>query len=90
MYVLIKVMMDTPVLYNCFKCNARGIMNREFLEYFGIDDIDVPKVKNKRRIQPSGVSDQMTEDLFDDNDGEMIQMCTDYIQKRVGVIPSMI
>ena len=53
MYVKIKQDEDMPVLYNCFKCNARGIVNEQFISYFGIDDIEIPKIKGRRRIQPN-------------------------------------
>ena len=38
MYVLIKLNDDTPVLYNCFKCNSHGVMNKKFLSYFNLNE----------------------------------------------------
>ena len=89
MYVLIKQDDDnTPVLYNCFKCNAHGIMNADFLNYFGIDNIEIPRIKGKRRIQPNGVNNAVPDLLDFEKDTEMIGMSRDYIHFRVGVFPS--
>jgi hypothetical protein len=88
MYVLIRQDDDSPVLYNCFKCNAHGIINQEFLDYFGIENIDVPKIKGKRRIQPNDVS-VLVNLINEETDCDMIHMCSKYIEHRVGVYPSI-
>lgn len=89
MYVLIKQDDDTPVLYNCFKCNAHGIVNREFIDYFGIDDIEIPKLKGNRKINPNN-SVSVVLNLIDfDKDFDMINSGTSYIESRVGVRPSV-
>lgn len=89
MYVLIKQMDDTPVLYNCFKCNAKGVVNEQFISYFGIDDIPIPKIKGRRKIQPSGVSVALVDLLNLETDAGMIGTASEYLMKRVGVRPSV-
>lgn len=88
-YVKIVLEDDTePVVYYCFKCNAHGLVNREFLEFYGIENITIPKSRRKRKIDV-GVSDAsklMT--LIGDNDAS-VEYAKRYIQQRVGVIPSM-
>ena len=87
MYVLIKQNDDTPVLYNCFKCNAHGIVNQTFMDYFGIDDIEIPKVKGRKRIRP-GVDNTVIDVLNVETDTETIRVASDYIEYRLGVRPS--
>lgn len=89
MYVSIKQGNDSPVMYHCFKCNAGGILNDKFLEYFGIDDIPIPKFRKQKRIQPSGSYTEI-EDLLDaEKHGSMIEMASQYIASRVGVTPTL-
>ena len=89
MYVKILFDDDTPVMYNCFKCNAHGFMNEKFLSYFGFEDIQIPRSKGYKRIQPNHVSTS-TEALFDDvTDAYTIQEAMAYICSRVGVHPTM-
>lgn len=87
MYVLIRTGDDTPVMYNCFKCNAHGFMNTEFLNYYGIDNLEIPKVKGTRRIA-NGRNEIGMADLIGEHDGEMIAIAKDYIRYRVGVEPT--
>lgn len=88
MYVLIRLGDDTPVMYNCFKCTQHGFMNEEFLNYFGIDNLEVPHVKNKRRIHMHQNENNVL-DLFQvATDRNMIELGRNYIHERVGVIPS--
>ena len=52
LYVLIRQNDDIPVLCNCFKCNHKGLIDEKFLDYFGIDDMDIP-------LRRSRLSDEM-------------------------------
>ena len=89
MYVKILFNDDTPVMYNCFKCNAHGFMNEKFLSYFGFDDIRIPRSKGYKRIQPNHVSTS-TEDLFDEIvDAVTVKDAREYIASRVGVYPTI-
>lgn len=95
MYVLIDLNSDTPVLYHCFKCPARGIMNKKFLELLGVEDLVVPRSKSRRRVygndDDSSIKVKLNnEELFEykDEDAEYIQMCKEYIKYRVGVVPT--
>lgn len=88
MYVKIDQDSDEPVVYKCFKCAAAGILNQEWLDYFDITGIQLPKIKGLRRIQSSGVSTIIPELIDFDKDAEAIQIASAYIQKRVGVMPS--
>lgn len=51
MYVLIKMDNVTPVKINCKKCNRGGWINYKFLEYYGINDIEIPKFMDDSRIR---------------------------------------
>lgn len=88
MYVKIDQDSDMPVVYYCQKCNAHGLMKQDWLDYFGIDDIKIPKIKGNRKIQSQGVGEQIVELIDFEKDSQMIQTCKDYIQQRVGIIPS--
>lgn len=88
MYVKIDTESDTPVLYKCFKCNASGFMKQDWLDFFGIQDIKVPKSKGLRKIQSNGVSSETIELIDFDKDVGIIESFSNYIHKRVGVIPS--
>ena len=87
LYVLIRQNDDIPVLCNCFKCNHKGLIDEKFLDYFGIDDMDIPKVKGRKRIRP-GVANTMIDVLNTDTDSETIQIASDYIEYRLGVRPT--
>lgn len=88
MYVLIRLDDDTPVVYNCFKCPAHGLMSEEFLNYFGIDNLQIPKIQGKRRINQHN-SNESVELISEERDGSMLDIARDYIQYRVGVTPSI-
>ena len=88
MYVLIKQEDDTPVLYHCFKCNASGILNQEFLEYFDINDIEIPRFKGRRRIQPNGNHNTVIDLIDYEKDTGMVEMSSMYIQERIGIRPN--
>lgn len=88
MYVLIKMTDSTPVLYNCFKCNSHGKMNRKFLEFFGIDTITIPRTSHRKRIESSTkVSGTLKHVLVDEKD-VTVGVC-EYIQSRVGHYPNL-
>lgn len=88
-YIKIDVTNDEPVLYHCFKCNASGIVGDKFLEFMGIDDINVPKFKYGRKLTVSEtVSDKIVNgDSVCDKD-DISGVCN-YIQSRVGVYPTL-
>lgn len=89
LYVLIKMTDDTPVLYNCKKCNASGILNHKFLEYFSLDEtIQLPKnIRHKRLDVCDNVQQNVRHTWVNDNDD--VSMVCQYIDKRVGVYPSI-
>lgn len=86
LYVLIKLTDDTPVLYNCFKCNSHGILNNKFLEYFDISDIKIPRGSYRKKIQESKASvDAVTTVSENDN----IENVCNYIKSKVGHYPTL-
>ena len=94
MYVLIKPGEDTPILYNCFKCNAHGFMNEKFLNYFGIDNLRIPVFTKKgyHKLLSKSVShySDIDETLLDETKhSELIAIASEYIQSRVGVRPTL-
>jgi len=89
MYVLIKLADDTPVLYHCFKCNSHGVMNQSFLNYFGIDNLKIPKW-NCRKVHCNSRDEISSFEILDEiNHANMINIGMDYIQKRVGIRPDI-
>lgn len=91
MYVKIILDDDMPVVYNCFKCQAHGLMNEAFLSYFGIDGLQIPRSKGYKRINP-GQHQQgnVPIELFNEvYDRDTISVVTEYIHHRVGVYPSI-
>lgn len=85
MYVKINLDDDTsPVLFNCFKCNHHGVLNNEFLSFFGIDNIKIPKMRYTRKIDV-GIKnvEDFNIDMLDDDCG--YDDIKSYISMRVGV-----
>ena len=86
MYVLIKVSDDTPVMYHCFKCNESGVMNKQWLDYFGLD-IHIPKQSYKKKLDVSTVSTVVNQLSCCEQDE--IRMVSKYIHDRVGEYPTL-
>lgn len=88
MYVLINMTDDTPVFYHCFLCNASGVMNKEFLEYFDLEDIiKIPKQTYRKKLDVSTVSTIINQISVNENDD--VQMVSDYIASRIGKCPTL-
>lgn len=88
-YVLIKLDDDNPVLYNCFKCNAKGIVGKSFLSFFGVDDIKIPNHKFSKKLEISdGPSDKLVTTSTVTEHDNIDEVC-DYIHKRVGHYPTL-
>lgn len=83
-YVKISQMDDTPVVYNCFKCNRFGMLREDFLEYYGIQ-LKIPFVKSKHSVSQSRILNVETVDARDRGFGNAV----DYIASRVGVRPTI-
>lgn len=89
LYVLIKTIDDTPVLYNCKKCNASGIVNKTFLEYFNLDEsIRLPKNIRHKRLEVSDNVQTNIKGVFVNEQDDVYVACQ-YIEKRVGVYPTI-
>lgn len=88
-YVLFDMVGDTPVLYNCFKCASKGIVDYKFLEFFGLENsIKIPKCKTIRKIQTNqSVSSSINTEVTDLNYSNNINIAKKYIHDRVGVFP---
>lgn len=87
-YVLIKMTDDTPVLFNCFKCNAHGIVNDKFLEYFGINDIKSPKNSFSRKLDINNTASTKIPDAIVSEKDNIEGICQ-YIHGRVGQYPTL-
>lgn len=88
MYVMIKTTDDTPVLYNCFKCNSSGIVNKKFLEYYDIEDIKIPRgTISRRKIDSPEVSETNQSIWVNENDN--ISSVCEYINRKVGHYPTL-
>ena len=86
MYVLIKLSDDTPVMYHCFKCNESGVMNKQWLDYFGLD-IKIPRQTYKKKLDVSTVSAIVNQ--ISCNDTDDVRMVSQYIFDRVGHAPTL-
>lgn len=89
-YVLFDLTNDTPLLYNCFRCNSTGIVNRKFLEYFNLEEMDIPHVKTLRKIDIANkISSTNKVVMFNIDDKKSIKLFQDYIKYRVNIEPTV-
>jgi hypothetical protein len=88
MYVFIKLTDDSPVLYNCFKCNASGIMNKTLLEYLGIEDINIPKQSFGKHIDMNSTASAKMS-MVTVNEKCNIDCVCEYINNKVGHYPTL-
>lgn len=89
-YVKIDLKSDCPVLFNCFKCNTHGIVDKSFLEYIGIDNVKIPKFTGGKRINVSEtVSTKIDMNAVTVNEKDDINGISQYIHDRVGHYPSL-
>ena len=87
-YVKIDLGNDSPVVFNCFKCPAGGILTQDFLNRMNIDNIRVPKYNGSKQIKvDSTVSTKIPDINVNVNDN--IEGVCKYIQSRVGVYPTL-
>jgi hypothetical protein len=86
MYVRIDVTTDDPVVYYCQKCKSHGSMNRQFLEYFNLDDIRIPRTTFRKKIDTGKATTSMNITV---NENDDIRNVCEYIQSRVGHYPSI-
>ena len=87
LYVKIDVRDDSPILYNCFKCNARGVMNSKLLELLGVRDIRLPRMKLQRKVEQSKLSESNSMITVGETD-DVGGICQ-YINDRVGHYPTL-
>ena len=87
-YVKIDLSNDGPVVYHCFKCNNYGIVNDKFLEYIGLDNLNVPRFSKSKRLD---VGETVSEKIMDCvvTDKDDIKDVCQYINDRVGVYPTL-
>ena len=86
MYVLIKVSDDTPVMYHCFKCNESGVINKQWMDYFELD-IKIPKQSYRKKLDIGKVTTVLNQPSCCEQDD--LRMIQDYIEYRVGRIPTL-
>lgn len=87
-YVLIKLNDDTPVLYNCFKCNSSGVVNTKFLEYFGIDDINIPKYAASKKLDVNSTATVKSMGVIVDEHDD-IKSVQEYLKWKIGETPTL-
>ena len=88
LYLKIDINTDEPILYKCFKCNSGGIVNESFLKQLGYDDIKMPECNYSKKLNMGEkVSNKIPEILVNVDDD--IHIVSDYINERVGHIPSL-
>ncbi len=85
-YVVFDLVGDKPLLFNCFRCNTSGIVNQKFLEYFGLENMKIPKTKTLRKIDiANAISSTNKVVMFNINNIKKIKLFRDYIKYRVNV-----
>ena len=90
LYVKIKTDDDSPVVYNCKKCNASGYINQRFLEYYGLEDLKIPRFNggfHGGKIDNGKISVKEKKYVIDENVN-----CDDvleYIGGRLGIVMNM-
>lgn len=84
-YVKINVTTDEPVLWHCFKCNEGGIVGKEFLKAYGLDNVTLPKnVKYQKAIEiHETVSTKLN--AVSCNELDNVDDVINYIYGRIGV-----
>lgn len=73
---------NEPILYICFKCNARGIVNKQFLDKIGVDPILAALVGNQRRNRLGSYKKANVDIITGEVDLETPQ--ARYLRKRLG------
>lgn len=89
LYLKIDMMSDDPVLFHCFKCNSSGIVDDDFIQKMGIDNLTVPKWKAKKKLTSvsSTVEIKAPDQFLNENDN--VNGICSYINERVGHYPSI-
>ena len=89
-YVKIDLDSDCPVVFNCFKCNSSGIVDKSFLEYIGMSDISIPKFKYGKKINVSEtVSTKIDLNSITVDESDDITGICNYVNDRVGHYPTL-
>lgn len=88
MYLKIDIRSGDPVVYHCFKCGVKGILNDKMLNMMGMENIQLPTNVNhfKRLDIEETVSDKMVMTCDEHDDIHRIQQ---YIFERVGYYPTL-
>lgn len=87
MYLKISLNDESPVGVNCFKCNHKGLIDKTFLDSLGLNDVDIPKFKSKKKLQ-NEISDNVNTNIELLSQNDDISGIQQYIQDRIGVIPT--
>lgn len=88
-YVKIDLSNDGPVVYHCFKCNNSGFINDKFLEYLGIDNVNIPQFSRFKKLDISeSVSEKISGRTVDEKDD--IKGVSEYIYDRIGHYPTLV
>ena len=88
-YVKISLTNEDPPLWHCFKCNSGGIVGKEFLKAYHIDDISMPKnMKYHKRIESNeAVSIKLNQ--VSCNKQDPLDDVIAYTSARVGIHPTL-
>lgn len=88
LYVRIDLNDDSPVGYNCFKRNCKGVIDQRFLDFYGLEwKKGVPRGKRSRKVDHC--DDALKEDVLGiDVNPDYVEKCRQYIFHRVGVLPT--
>lgn len=89
-YIMIRLSDDSPVLYNCFKCNSKGVVNQHFLELLGLDNLKTPQFKLSKKLEVQSTAStkiDLNKQLVSDDDS--LFDIQNYILNRIGHTPSI-
>lgn len=81
---------DKPIVYNCFKCNSSGIVNKDFLEQYGVSFNDINnELLESNKGSPykcKGIDNDLYYNIKYTNitDSNLSRMKLGYINNRLG------
>lgn len=90
-YVKIDINDNSPVVYHCFKCLSHGIINKKFLDYFGLR-FEIPKFGNfKSFTNKKKAEDHVSIDpsLTFVNEQDNINSIQEYTYRKIKETPTI-
>lgn len=90
-YIKIDSSDDGPMLFNCFKCNSHGIVDKAFIDGIGVlntSNIVIPKFAGGRKLNIGTTISTKIPDISVTDMDNISGVC-EYINSRIGHYPSL-